>query len=255
MSAGPQRNREHAGDPWRRTRVGELGEPLLPRWFAIFAVLVIPVGIAVAVFAFLSAGEASVPVAERRPPGTDTLTADVGELLVGTASATAIAAPCPVVEGIRVAGVDLDDPRLRDDIATLTAGLAALCDRALPAQVVEPLRAFGSARGVVRFSVFERTAVDVTSRAGGDASVPVIFVNAKYSRTPAAWLAPLVAYESARLAAADVTAAQGVLAARQAELTVCTTLGLETRTSGCRDAAELLDLSDPLSALRAAGYR
>ena len=251
----PGEGREHPRDPWRNTRVGEQGDPLLPRWFAILAVVIVPVGLVVGVVAFLNAGRGEVPVAERRPADADRFTSEVGALAAGDAEPQAFDAPCPVVAGIQVAGE-------QRDLAALRAGLSALCSGALPGEVVSPLRGFGAQAGVVRFAVFQRTAVDSTARPLrvrhlGDRSVrhqPVIYLNAKFSRTDTEWIAPLVAYEAVMLAS-QPKAVTSVLRAREAELTVCRTLGLEDATPGCRDAAELLALPDAAAALRAAGYR
>lgn len=238
--------REHPRDPWRRTRVGEQGEPLLPRWFAILAVVIVPVGLAVGVLAFLSAGRGEVPVAERRPAGSGNLTTAVGELAAGDAASEPLEATCPVTEGVRIAGEARDLDKLR-------AGLAELCEAALPGDVVTPLRRFGSLGGTVRFAVFARTAVDTTATQVAPGG-PVVYLNAKYSRTDEPWLAPLVVYEAVMLAG-EADRAETVLRARRAELTVCRTLALEDATPGCRDAAALLALPDPSAALGAAGYR
>ena len=246
--SGGVEGRDHPRDPWRRTRVGEQGDPLLPRWFAILAVLIVPVGLAVGVVAFLSAGRGEVPVAERRPADSGDLTTAVGELAAGDAAPEPLDGTCPVVEGIRVAG----EAR---DLRALRHGLAPLCEVALPGEVVTPLRRFGSLRGTVRFAVFERTAVDTTARGLGSDG-PVIYLNNKYARTQETWLAPLVAYEAVLLEGGDPVSVETVLRAREAELIVCRTLGLEDATPGCRDAADLLALPDAAAALRdAAGYR
>ena len=238
--------REHPRDPWRRTRVGEQGEPLLPRWFAVLAVVIVPVGLAVGVYAFMSAGRGEVPVAERRPAGSGALTTDVGAIAAGGAAPEPFTGTCPVAEGVRIAGA-------ARDLDTLRAGLSGLCEAALPGDVVAPLRRLGSEGGVVRFAVFSRTAVDATATGAGRDG-PVVYLNAKYSRTDASWLAPLVVYEAVMLAG-EKADADTVLRARRAELTVCRTLGLEDAAPGCRDAAELLALPDAAAALRAAGYR
>jgi hypothetical protein len=244
--SGEAEGREHPRDPWRRTRVGEQGDPLLPRWFAILAVAVVPLGLAVAVVAFFGFARGEIPVAERRPAGDGALTTAVGRLQAGEAEAVALEAPCPVVDGIRIAGE-------AGDLRVLREGLGGLCRRALGGEVVEPLRTLGDRGAVVRFAVFERTGVDTTARTG---TTPTIYLNAKYSRTEPEWLAPLVAYEAVMLAGGPGTAAvPTVLRARRAERTVCRTLGLQARTPGCRDAAALLALPDPAAALRAAGYR
>lgn len=242
--SGEAEGREHPRDPWRRTRVGEQGDPLLPRWFAILAVVAVPLGLIVSVVAFFGFGRGDVPVAERRPAGSGELTTAVGRLAAGDAEPVPLAAPCPVVDGIRIAGE-------QGDLRVLREGLAAVCRRALPREVVAPLRALGDSGAVVRFAVFARTAVDSTARRGPQ---PVVYLDAKYSRTEPEWLAPLVAYEAVMLGG-ETASVDTVLRARRAERTVCRTLGLETRTPGCRDAAALLALPDPAAALGAAGYR
>ena len=242
--SGEAEGREHPRDPWRRTRVGEQGDPLLPRWFVILAVVAVPLGLAVSVVAFFGFGRGDVAVAERRPAGSGEMTTAVGRIVAGDAAPVPFAAPCPVVDGIQIAGE-------QGDLRVLREGLAALCRRALPAEVVRPLRALAHSGGVVRFAVFARTAVDATARRG---AAPVVYLDAKYSRTEPEWLAPLVVYEAVMLGG-ETASVDAVLRARRAERTVCRTLGLEMRTPGCRDAAALLALPDPAAALGAAGYR
>jgi hypothetical protein len=107
--------------------------------------------------------------------------------------------------------------------------------------------------GVVRFGLFERSGVDVTS--GFELHPPVIYPNVRFTRTDPMWIGPLVVYETAFLAN-DPTAASGVLEARRAERRACELLlpGLQ-EPQGCRDAEALLELADPAAALRQAGFR
>ncbi|MDP8977393.1 MAG: hypothetical protein M3N17_02225, partial [Actinomycetota bacterium] len=82
MTPAPPR-RSHPRDPWRRAPVGELQEQLLPRWFVLTALVMVPVAAALAVAALVSSGPDRLPVAARRPPPSDGLTSDVGRLRTG----------------------------------------------------------------------------------------------------------------------------------------------------------------------------
>jgi hypothetical protein len=238
--------RRHSRDPWRDAPVGELNEPLLPRWFTILAVAVVPVAVVVTVLAFLMADRGLLPVAERRPPGDATMTHAVGDLVVGGTEPAALGAPCARLQGLRFAGDEADRE-------VLAEGLAELCRPSLPDTVKDAVRAFAEGGNVVRFAVFERTGVDSTRIDGEDRST--VLLNAKYSRTEPRWLAPLVVHELTHRQ--TPVEARDELAARAAEHRVCRTLAPVSRldSPGCRDAAELLDLPDPLEALRGAGYR
>lgn len=54
------------------------GEPVLARWFVIAMLLLVPVGIAVGVWAVMSIQREPLPPAERRPPGGPEVTIDRG---------------------------------------------------------------------------------------------------------------------------------------------------------------------------------
>lgn len=243
MSAGPS-----GRDPWRRTRVGELGDQLLPRWFVVLALVSVPLAVAAAVGAFAVFGPREVPVAERRPPppASGDLTSDVGRFAVGASEPQAYAEACPRLRGVQIAGTDADRQALR-------LGLAGLCNTTLPDEVDDRLRRFAAAGGVVRFAQFEATGVDSTARLGADP--PVILVNARLQRTDPLWIAPAVAHDVTFLDA-DPATATGALVARRVEDLVCDRLLEGRRASrGCDDAEALLALPDPLAALRDAGFR
>lgn len=181
-----------------------------------------------------------VPVAERRPAD------GVGELVTGEGEPVGYERACPTLEGVHTAGGPADQQSLR-------AALAALCNVELPPDVTERLRRFAAAQGVVRFGLFERSGVDVTSDL--EASPPVIYPNVRFTQTDPLWIGPLVVYETTFLDA-ERRSAEGVVSARAAEWRACELLlGGRAAPQGCRDAEVLLDLPDPLAALRAAGYR
>jgi hypothetical protein len=181
-----------------------------------------------------------VPLAERRPAD------GVGEIHTGETEPVTYERACPLLEGVRIAGGPSDQESLR-------AAIAALCNVPLPDDVSDRLRRFAEAEGVVRFAVFERSAVDVTSDLAADP--PVVYPNARFTQTDPLWIAPLLVHETVFLVV-DHTTADGLLEARRAEHRVCQLLLSGRREpQGCRDAAALLDLPDPLAALRDAGFR
>lgn len=232
-------------DPWHNAPVGELQEQLLPRWFVILALVSVPVAIAALVAAFATFGSGNVPVAERRPPPAAGLTSAVGELAVGDADpVTYTPEDCALVDGMRIAGEEADR-------AALSAGLDALCAAELDPATAERVGAFADAGGVVRFAVFEATGVDSTADLDGGR----ILINAKFSQTTPAWIAPLIAHD-ATLLALEPGEAESALAARRAEAAVCASLFADALASrACDDAAALVTAPDPLADLRDAGYR
>lgn len=232
-------------DPWRRTRVGELGDPLLPRWFVLIALATVPVAIVALVAALTLAVPGEVPVAERRPPPGGGLVTGVGAISVGDSRPTTYGAACPNLDGVQVAGTDAE----RD---VLGRGLAVLCNTPLDDATADRLERFASAGGVVRFAVFEATGVDST--ADLESTPPRILLNAKFRGTTPAYVAPLVAHDVTFLDA-DPATARAALAARRVEDAVCErVLGDRRPSRACDDAAELVALPDPLAALRAAGF-
>lgn len=234
-------------DPYAKAPIDELHEPVLPRWFVLLALGLIPLAFGVAAYALLGSSPEQVPVAERRPPPDGELTHAVGAWRAGSLEPVPYDAACPELEGVRSAGTEADRRLLR-------SALAGLCNVELEAPVAAALRSFAEAGGVVRFAVFEATGVDSAATRAGDP--PAIYVNAKFVQLGRArWIAPAIAHDAVMLAGDPETAATA-LAARQAEDAVCRRLlGGERPSRGCEDAAALLALPDPLAALRAAGYR
>ena len=233
-------------DPWRKAPVGELQDQLLPRWFVLLCIALIPVAAAALVVGFVVFSPDEVPVAGRRPPPAQGLSNDVGQFAVGDSVPVAYAEACDLLDGVQIAGTATDQQSLR-------SGLAGLCNTEVPADVAAPVRRFAASRGVVRFAQFQSTGVDSTVRM--DAEPPEILVNAKLQLTDPLWIAPIVAHDAV-LAAGDPAAAADALAARRAEDSVCDRLLDGRRESrGCLDAEALLALPDPLAALRDAGFR
>jgi hypothetical protein len=240
------RRTPHPRDPWRRAPVGELQEQLLPRWFVVLCLVLIPIAIAAIIAGFVVFGPEDIPVAARRPPPADGLTSDVGEYVVGTSEPEEYDEACQLLEGVAIAGSEQDREPLR-------LGLSALCNTSLPDTLTEQVGSFARAGGVVRFAQFQSTGVDSTADLGS--KPPTILINAKFQRTDPLWIAPLIAHDAVFMTADPATAA-GALEARTAEDTVCDRiLGGRRESRGCADAEALLALPDPLAALRDAGFQ
>lgn len=231
-------------DPWRDAPVSELQDQVLPRWFVLTALVMVPLALAAAIGAFLVFGPEEVPPAARRPPPAQGYTHAVGDLRTGDSEPVALPAPCPELGGLRVAGTERDR-------AVLAEGLAALCGASLDPGSAELLHAFAAEGGTVRFAQFSDTGVDSTA----SIEEPLILLNNRYAVTlEPSEIAPLVVHDLTARSAGPGTA-EGELAARSAEAAACSVLGDGAASRSCADAVVLLALDDPLAALRAAGYR
>lgn len=232
-----------SGDPWRGAPTGELGDQVLPRWFVLSAIALVVIATIVLAVALALPQREGIAVEARRPPPSAEYTTDAGEVQAGTSQPQAYDAPCPLLQGIRLAGTPVDQARLRE-------GLAGLCNIRLPDDVAADVRSFAEEDGVVRFAIFQATGVDSTASRHG----ATILVNARFQRTDPLWIAPLIVHDATMRRPGRATA-EGALQARRAELTTCDLLlGTRPRSRGCADAAAVVNLDDPLGALRAAGF-
>jgi hypothetical protein len=231
-------------DPWRGTPTSELQDQVLPRWFVLTALVMVPLAVVAVVAAFLVAGPDEVPLGARRPPPADGWTHAVGEVDAGTSAPQPLTNACPLLDGLQIAGAE-------EDLARLRAGLATLCGADLDATATGALRGLAERGTAVRFAVFGDTGVDSTA----SLEDPLVLVNARFSRTQPALIAPLVVHEAVTLAGDPGTAATE-LAARTAEDAACRLLPPDgDRSRACADAAALLAEPDPSALLREAGYR
>lgn len=226
------------------------GEPVLHRWFAIAMVLLVPAGLAVAVWALASVGRPTIDPAARRPPGTATVTHDRGDAALNEIRTAEPGPGC--AEGITMIGDD-------GARAALRRALAATCqvledDTQIPAR--EGLAHWLDADGVLRVGVFERTGVESSARVEDDRIV--IELNAKFQFENAERAAPAIVHELVHLALGfpgEPVDAVSELTAVRAQATACERLVFaEDPPRGCRDAQEMLATEDPLAALTAAGY-
>ena len=240
----PIENRDR--DPWEGAPVGDLHDPLLPRWFVLLGIAAVLAAIATLVAVVVVSGSGDLPPEARRPPPAGGLTNDVGDHVVGDNPPVAYDGSCDLLDGIAIAGTQSDQELLR-------RSLAGLCNTPLPDDARAALATFAAAGGVVRFAVFSSTGVDSTGEPGDP---PRILLNAKFAQMARPrWITPVVAHDAVMLAG-DARSAGTALRAREVEADVCRRLlGTEEASRGCGDAEAVLDLPDPLGALRAVGYR
>lgn len=233
-------------DPWRKAPVGELQDQLLPRWFVLLCLALIPVALVSMIAAFVVFGKGGVGVAERRPPPAQGLSSDVGDYVVGASRPAPYDAPCSMLDGVQIAGT-------AEDQRVLRLGLAGLCNTTLPPVIEDRVARFAANDGVVRFAQFQSTGVDSTAALAEQP--PVILLNAKFQRTDPLWIAPLIAHDTTFVNVNPATAA-GALEARRAEDLVCDRLLSGRRESrGCNDAEELVGSPDAEDMLRGAGFK
>ncbi len=227
------------------------GEPVLARWFAILMVVLVPIGLAVSVWAFLSFDREELTPAERRPPGTAEVTHERGIAALNTTLDTEPGPSCAT--GIEVVG----DGGARAAGRRALGAVCTLASRGGLEAAQAGLDRWAELDGVLRFAVFEVTGLDSSARL--EDGRLVIELNAKYQFDDANLAAPVIVHELAHLAdgfpGSAVTDA-GELRAMRAQLTACDALVIrDDPPRACTDAAELVAAEDPLSLLDDAGYR
>lgn len=227
------------------------GEPVLPRWFAIALVVLVPVGVAVSVWAFTSFDREELSPAQRRPPGTTAMTHERGDAALNEITTTEPGPACATEITL------LGDAGGRAAGRRVLGGVCTLLGRGGFERAEEGLRRWTEHDGVLRFAVFEVTGLDSTARA--EHGRVVIELNAKFQFEDATLAAPAVIHELAHLAGSwpgSAVSAEDELEAVQAQARACEDLVLpDDPPRGCTDARALLEATDPLSLLLEAGYR
>lgn len=234
------------------------GEPLLARWFVIAMLLLSLVAAGLTAFALTrrAAAPAEVfPAAERRNPGTATVTHERGELRV--AEDTTVAQPVTCAPRVRLVGDDGGRATLQRAFGVLCAQLDADEDGSLAA-VAAGLAQLDAAAGIARVAQAAATGVDSSARI--EDGVPVLELAPKFQFESGRLAAPFLAHELVHLGSetwpGDPVGAVDEVSAMRVQLEVCAALrvGEAERPRGCRDAAELLDVDDPVAAVRDAGF-
>jgi hypothetical protein len=228
------------------------GEPVLARWFVLVMLLLVPVAIAVSVFAWRAADRDPPPPIERRVVGTATVTHDRGDAVF---PATEAAAPGPsCAEGVRLTG---DASAISAGRRALSATCQLIAGGGLPL-AEEGLAAWLAADPSVRVGTFEASGVDASARVEDGAIV--LELNARYLFEDATRAAPVVVAELALIGQPDwpgaVVSAQAEAAALAEQLDACGRLSLPDGVPRpCRDAASLLASDDLVADLVAVGFR
>ena len=228
------------------------GEPVLQRWFVVAMLVLVPVAIAVTVWAFLAIDRDRVSAAERRPAGGAEVTIARGEAMVAE---TQDAVPGPgCAQAIRIIG----DPGSQ---AAASAALAAACevvDSDRHPELREGLVTWIAAGGQLRIATFELAGVESSTRLEDDRLV--MELNAKFQFEDAARGAPAVLHQLALLSdpawPGQPVGVTTELTAARIQLEACRTLDLgEDLPRGCRDVEELLAAEDPVGDLLEVGFR
>jgi hypothetical protein len=227
------------------------GEPVLARWFAIVMLAVVPLGLAVVGWAFLSIRGIEITPAERRPPGTAEVTHDRGDAalnqILEVEPGPACAAGIEVIgdEGARAAG---------------RRALSAMCQQLRIGdypEVEAGLGAWVANDGLLRIAVFEVNGLDSSARV--EDGRWVIELNAKFQFDNSTLAAPFVMHELVHMAEPDWPGAplsdSAELRAMEVQLQACDALIGDPKPRGCKDARELLETEDRLDQLDRAGYR
>jgi hypothetical protein len=228
------------------------GEPVLQRWFVLLALVMVPVAIAVTVWAFLSVDRDELTAAERRPAGGPTVTIARGDAMLAQ---TQDAQPGPgCAQAIRIVG----DPGSQTAAASALAGVCELIDRGDFPEVREGLVAWIAGGGQLRVATFELAGVESSARLEDDRLI--VELNARFQFEAAIRGAPALAHQLVLLTdPAWPGAPVGVtteLAGAEVQRRACEVLTLgDPAPRGCRDAVELLEADDPVGDLLAVGYR
>jgi hypothetical protein len=224
---------------------------VLARWFVLTMLALVPVAVAVTVWALSFAGRDVTPPAERRPAGDAEVTVERGDAVLGE-DLTGEAGP-----GCASRLVMVGDDGAR---AALRRALAATCElldttelRAARLGLEEA--SLGSAR--VRFATFELSGVGSSARVE-DGTI-VIELNARFAFEDATRAAPELVHQFALVAQPDwpgarPTVAQALTAAREQTMACARADLAGDEPRGCLDARAILALDDAASALAAAGY-
>ncbi len=228
------------------------GEPLLARWFVLVMIPLVIAGIVVTIWAFVEfGGRAQSTAADRRPPGTATVTHERGQAVLNEIDETEEGTGCAT--GVTLFG----DAGAR---ATTRRAMAAACQLLASADFPDAqagLEAWRDAGGLLRIATFEFTGTESSARVE-DGRV-VIELSPRFQFDDGTRGAPFILHELTHLGAGTWPGtpidAAGELAATQVTADACDRLALgEDVPLGCIDAADLLGQADPMTALTDAGY-
>lgn len=228
------------------------GEPVLQRWFVITLLIMVPLAMAVTVWAFLAIDREPLSAAERRPAGGPEVTIARGEAML---SETRDAEPGPgCSQAIRVVG----DAGSRTTASSALETVCELIDRGDFPLLREGLVDWIAGSGQLRIATFELSGVESSARLEDERLI--IELNAKFQFQDARRAAPSLVHQLVLLTdpswpGAPVGVSTELVAAEE-QLRACEALDFgDDLPRGCRDAAELLAADDPVADLLAVGFR
>lgn len=230
---------------------GPDGEPLLARWFVLVMGVLIVIGLAVTAWAFIEfGGRAESTAAERRPPGSATVTHERGQAVVNEVTETEPAEGC--ASGITLFG----DAGAR---ASTRRALASTCQLLSSGEFPEAaagLDVWKANDGVLRVATFEFTGTESSARVDDDV---IIELSPRFQFDNATRAAPFILHELVHMGTGQWPG-QAVTAGQELEATVVTDRACQRMSLGddpplgCIDAADLVDDVDPLQSFVDAGY-
>lgn len=228
------------------------GEPLLARWFVLAMIPLVIAGLVVTVWAFVAfGGRAESSPAERRPPGSATVTHDRGQAVLNEVTDTEDGPRC-------AAGVTLfGDAGARASTRRAVAAACQLLSSGDFPQAQAGLERWRSGGGVLRIATFEFTGSESSARVEDDGIV--IELSPRFQFDDATRGAPFILHELTHLGGGtwpgiEVGVDEELFATRITH-DACSRLALgEDLPLGCIDAADLLADPDPVGSLTAAGY-
>lgn len=228
------------------------GEPVLARWFVLAMLVLAVAGIGVTVWAFVAfGGRQELTAADRRPPGTATVTHERGGAVLNDVTDLVDATACAT--GIQLFG----DEGARATTARALSAACQLLDSGSYPEAGAGMEAWIAQRGLLRIATFEFTGTESSARVEDDRVV--LELSPRFQFTDGTRGAPFILHELAHLGAgtwpgAPVTAEQEVVATRTTDR-ACASLAMgDDPPLGCIDAAAILTAEDPAEAFVGAGY-
>ncbi|TVR25280.1 MAG: hypothetical protein EA387_04390 [Nitriliruptor sp.] len=228
------------------------GEPVLQRWFVVVLLVMVPVTLAVTVWAFMAIDREPLSAAERRPAGGPEVTIARGEAML---SETRDAEPGPgCSQAIRVVG----DPGSQTAARAALEGVCDLIDTGDFPELREGLVTWIARDGQLRVATFELSGVESSARVEDDRLV--VELNAKFQFEDPRRGSPALVHQLVLLTdpgwPGETVSVTTELRAAALQQRACDVLELGAGESrGCRDAAELLAADDPVADLLDVGFR
>ncbi|MFT5564032.1 MAG: hypothetical protein ACI970_000755 [Myxococcota bacterium] len=235
------------------------GEPLLTRWFVLVMIALSIAAVALSVMVFVTrtgSPSAVFPAAERRPPGTATVTHDRGAVVLSETQEEETGTAC--APQVRLVGDE-------GGRATIRRALVALCDELNAVGTADTdlnivrrgITTLNRERGIIRIALAVATGVDSSTRIVD--GVIVIELAPKFQFENSVTATPVLAHELAHVGGdrwpMDAVDVADELEALFVQDVLCRRINFgDEPPRGCSDASEVLGSVDVARALREAGY-